>query len=181
MNNDVNNSRNHLLDCVPKKYRDKVESIMKRHATILNVLNSKRQIHQIEYFKLFSQKLYEDILMWFPCVHITPTVHKTLAHTWELIDLNGGFGLGSYSEEGLESCNKLLRKIRISLSRKATKESNQTDCMRRLWFRSDPEVNKIRHDSLPICKQCNTRGHGTRYCPSKAASDHDYESFFNPN
>ena len=68
--------------------------------------------------------------------------------------LNGKFGLGSYSDEGLESCNKLLRKIRISLSRKATKESNQTDCMWQLWYRSDAEVNQIQQDSLSTCRHC---------------------------
>ena len=63
--------------------------------------------------------------------------------------MNDNYGLGAYSEEGLESCNKLLRKIRISLSRKTNKDDNQIDCIRRLWFRSDPEVNFIRSQAKP--------------------------------
>ena len=114
----------------------------------------------------------------FPNAHITPTVHKTLAHSWELIDMNGGCGLGSYSEEGLESCNKLLQKIRISLSRKTSKDDNQIDCIQRLWFRSDPEVNLVRKNALPYCMICNLRGHGTRYCPTKSQQEDEIELFF---
>ena len=38
----------------------------------------------------------------------TPTLHKLLAHSAELIALNGGRGLKDLSEEGLESNNKTL-------------------------------------------------------------------------
>ena len=136
LNNDKNNSRGCLIECVPDAYKDKIDSIIKRHAIILNVLNSKNKVTKLDQFKCFTISLYNDILTWFPYANITPTLHKTLAHSWELIHMNGDFGLGAYSEEGLESCNKLLRKIRISLSRKRGEEENQMDCL--LWFRSDP-------------------------------------------
>ena len=180
-NNDAKKSQDAFIDCVPQEYKEKVASLIKRHGVILNTLNSKRQVCDIELLKSYSLNVYRDILTWFPNAHVTPTVHKTLAHAWELIKMNDNYGLGAYSEEGLESCNKLLRKIRISLSRKTNKDENQIDCIRRLWFRSDPEVNFIRSQALPFCKKCNTRGHGTRYCPSSRDLNEpssDYEAFF---
>ena len=56
----------------------------------------------------------------FPWASITPTLHKLLAHSEELIrETNSGYILKCFSEEGTESCNKLIRKYRESLSRKA--------------------------------------------------------------
>ena len=36
---------------------------------------------------------------------ISSSVHRILAHSWEVIEMNGGFGLGDVSEEGLEALN----------------------------------------------------------------------------
>ena len=33
------------------------------------------------------------------------SVHRILAHSWEVIEMNGGFGLEDVSEEGLEALN----------------------------------------------------------------------------
>ena len=81
------------------------------------MLNSKRQVCDVELFKSFSNNVFRDILICFPNAHVTTTVRKTLAHTWELVEMNNNYGLGAYSKEGLESRNKLLRKIRLSLSK----------------------------------------------------------------
>ena len=162
MGNDSHGSRDHLVEEVPLEYRTKVKSILSRHSIALNVLNSKEKVINLEEFKTFCHTLYCDILTWFPGAHITPTVHKVLAHSWELISMNDDHGLGNYSEEGLEACNKLLRRIRSCLARKMGKEENQIDCIKRLWARSDPVSNSHRHLLLPYCSTCAAHGHGTR-------------------
>ena len=55
-----------------------------------------------------------------PWISITPAVHKLLAHSWKLMQNNDNRGLGSLDESGIEGCNKILRSIRINLSRKVS-------------------------------------------------------------
>ena len=62
-----------------------------------------------------------------PWISITPSLHKVLAHSWELIENNDGYGLGSLDESGLEGCNKILRHVRTNLSRKQSQKSNLVD------------------------------------------------------
>ena len=40
-----------------------------------------------------------------PWVEITPTLHGLLHHSSELIHLNGGWSIGTFSEEALERNN----------------------------------------------------------------------------
>ena len=44
------------------------------------------------------------------------------------------------SESGLECNNKVLRLIRISLSRKTSQIENLSDCLEKIWIKSDLEV-----------------------------------------
>ena len=44
---------------------------------------------------------------------ITPTMHKLLGHTWELIEMNDSNGLGAFDESGLEACNKSWKEDRV--------------------------------------------------------------------
>lgn len=89
------------------------------------------------------------ILTNYPEAALSPTVHKVLAHSPELIINNGNYGLLRLSEEGLEAVNKLLRRIRECLSRKTSQEANVTDCLHRLWSQSDPVVNLIKAQTKP--------------------------------
>ena len=73
-------------------------------------------------------------------ISLTPTVHGLLEHAADLIDANGGQGLGSSTESSLEANNKILRLVRINLSRKCSQYDNLSDCFQRLWIRSDYEV-----------------------------------------
>ena len=91
---------------------------------------------------------------------ITPTIHKLLAHSAELININGGRGLKSLSEEGLESNIKRL-------SRKFNQKVNLIDCLARLWIGSDPMVVQERLKGRPSCKICNESGHSSQKCSSK--------------
>ncbi|CAL4253451.1 unnamed protein product, partial [Meganyctiphanes norvegica] len=117
---------------------DTIRSAFFRHAIILNIYNSKRELNDVAAFKEMFHQLYSDLLAWFPEAIISPTVHKVLSHAWKLIDLNGGFGLGQISEEGLEGSKKPLRRFSIMLRRKIAEEVNMVNCMKIQWHRSGP-------------------------------------------
>ena len=69
-------------------------------------------------FGILCTNTYLFILDYFLWASITPTLHKLLAHSEEILrEVNNGCGLKSFSEEGSEACNKLLRKYRENLER----------------------------------------------------------------
>ena len=121
----------------------------------------------VESVKTLGHDLYADILKNFPNAKVSPTIHKSFAHGLELIRLNDGFGLGMLSEEGLEGCNKILRRARMNLSRKCSQYKNLADCLKRLWRRSDPDSNARRVEIMMKCKQCHEIGHTSRSCRHK--------------
>ena len=93
---------------------------------------------------------YELIVLKFNWVNITPSLHKLLAHSPELIaTYNSGYGLKKISEEGLEALNKYVRKYRESLARKLSFESNIKDVLVRLTTQSDPVLLRYRISTAP--------------------------------
>ena len=81
---------------------------------------------------------YELIIDTIPWASITPTLHKVLTHSAQLIeDNNGGRGLKSLSEECLEACHKHIRRYREQLARKISFETNIQDIFIRLTSQSD--------------------------------------------
>ena len=115
-----------------------------------------------------------------PWINITPTVYKLLAHSWELIALNDGVGLGALDESGQEECNKILRNIRTKIACKTSQKDNLVDTLRRMWVSSDPVVNHERNRCQPSCKICNDAGHMIRSCPSiKATAITEDDFLFN--
>ena len=68
--------------------------------------------------------------------------------------LNDCFGLGSLSEEGLESLNKNIRTRRSTAARKTSTEDNFTDVYNHLWDRSRPTIvemeRKIRRRQVKL-------------------------------
>ena len=153
-----------VTDAVPEANRSKMEVLGQRLSIILRILFSKRKVDVEKYkqycidtnvFLLtkFPRVIYEELPG--PWISITPTVHKVLAHSWELIQHNDGHGLGILDESGLEACNKILRSIRKTLSRKTDQDANLADTLNRLWLASDPVVNAERLKAKPFCKVCN--------------------------
>ena len=85
-------------------------------AAILKIFNSSQLVNILRILESCAETLL--VLDSFPWASITPTLHKLLAHSEQLIrETNSGYGLKSFSE-GTESCNKLIRKYRENLSRK---------------------------------------------------------------
>ena len=142
-------------------------------SVIPRVLCSSELVNVKEYKKLCTE-LYLFLIRSFPRVikkhlpgpwiSITPSLHKLLAHSWELIELNGDQGLRNLDESGLEGNNKILCGIRTKLARKTSQSANLVDTIRRLWMGSDPKVNVHRLKTKPYCKHCTEHGHSTRYC-----------------
>ena len=116
--------------------REVAERIAVLLSTILRALSSDRKVNVDEYKKLCTE-LNLLLLREVSWVSITPSLHKVLAHSWELIEVNDGRGLKNLSEEGFEATNKRLRLYRIKLSRKNNQINNLTDCFKRLWVKSD--------------------------------------------
>ena len=102
---------------------------------LIRVMSSSSEVDLVKY-KKSCDELYNLLLTDLSFVSITPTLHKLLAHSAELIEGNGGKGLKNLSEEGLEGCQGELRKIRINLSRKSAQKLNLFDCLGRLWIGS---------------------------------------------
>ena len=106
-------------------------------AVVLRIFNSDERIDHQKFPTLCSDT-YQLIIETFPWASNTPTLHKVLAHSAQLIEeYNGGRGLKSLSEEGLEACHKHIRRYREQLARKFSFEANIQDIFIRLTSQSD--------------------------------------------
>ena len=122
---------------IPVQYHLPLTSIHTYLSVILRIFNSDERV-DIEKFTTLCRDTYELIIESFPWASITPTLHKILAHSAQLIDeYNGGRGMKSFSEEGLEACHKYIRRFREQLARKTSFEDNIKDVFIRLLAQSD--------------------------------------------
>ena len=122
-----NNFIEWISTLIPFEFREPIKIIHLNLSAILRVFNCG---HLIDTGKLDSicKYIYEFIVVELPWVNITPSLHKLLAHSAELIQsCNDGYGMKQYSEEALEACNKLIRNYRDNLSRKCSFNSNIRD------------------------------------------------------
>ena len=93
---------------------------------------------------------YELIVEKFNWGNITPSLHKLLAHSSDLIETyNGGYGLKNFSEEALEALNKYVWKYRENLARKFSFETNIKDILVRLTTQNDLVLVKYRITTAP--------------------------------
>ena len=139
-----NNFIEWISTLISLEFREPIKIIHLNLSAILRVFNCG---HLIDTGKLDSvcKYTYEFIVVELPWVNITPTLHKLLAHSAELIQsCNDGYGMKQYSEEDLEACNKLIRNYRDNNSRKCSFNSNIRDIFVRLMSESDPILLKFR-------------------------------------
>ena len=126
-----------VLSTIAVEHHSALSKLHAQLSAILKIFNSSQLVSTSDLGKL-CKDIYLLVLDSFPWASITPTLHKLLAHSEELIrETNSGYGLKSFSEEGTESCNKLVRKYRENLSRKNSFESNIIDIFVRLASQSD--------------------------------------------
>ena len=126
-----------VLTVIPQENHQKITKTFNNLSAILRLYNSNRKI-DTEGLDNVCRETYESILINFSWGHVTPTLHKLLAHAPQIIsDHNGGYWLEDLSEEGLEACNKLVRRYRERLPRKFSFEDNFRDVFIRLISHSD--------------------------------------------
>ena len=133
-----------VLSVVPSQNHPNLTLIYNNLGAILRIYNSSRRV-DTERLDEICRETYQCILTNFSWAHVTPTLHKLLAHAPQIIsDYNEGFGLEDLSEEGIEACNKLIRRYRERLSRKFSFEDNIKDVFVRLISQSDPILRSYR-------------------------------------
>ena len=110
---------------------------------IIRVLNSQNRCINLPLYQNLCTSTYLRICETFPWAVISPSIHRVLAHSWEKIEMNGLYGLGSESEEGLEAQNKFIRHLREHGARKTSTEDNFSDTWNHLWRKSCPVILEL--------------------------------------
>ena len=113
------------------------------------------------------------IITKFPWVWLWDTLHGSIQHSAELIEMNGGLSLGWYAEEGLEANNKDIRDYLQNLSRKCDNNSQIADNHHRQLERSDPYLIYITSVfiQVKVCKICGASDHTIRSHDKYALQD----------
>ena len=126
-----------IITLIPFEYHIPLDIIYTNLAVVLRIFNCDELV-DIPKFSTLCKDTYQLIIETFPWASITPTLHKVLAHSAQLVDqFNGGRGMKSFSEEGLEACHKHIRRYREQLARKISFEANIKDIFIRLLSQSD--------------------------------------------
>ena len=94
---------------------------------------------------------------------MSPRSHMVLIHSAELIKQNEHKGLLNFTECGIEANNKFLRQYRINYSRKTSQYDNLSDCINRLWDKSDPMIVLEKYKRTH-CSNCENTGHTMKSC-----------------
>ena len=117
-------SRAFFVSLVDEMEKEDLNMILLGLCASVKVINSQKRRVNVEKLRTLTQEVNLRIVTTFPWAAISPSVHRILAHSWEVIEMNGGFGLGDVSEEGLEALNKLIREMRTHGARKDSTKHN---------------------------------------------------------
>ena len=137
-------ARRLICTLVSEEKREDLNFILIGLCAVVKIVNSQKRRVNTQKLQGLSSSVLLRIVEKFPWAMISPSVHRILAHGWERISMNGGFGLGAESEEGLEALNKWIRRLRERGSRKTDTLSNFTDTFNHLWDRSRPTIVEMR-------------------------------------
>ena len=132
--------RNFLCSLVKEEIREVFGQILLGLCTLVKVVNSQKRQVNVDKVRQLGKQVYLQLVQTFPWVTVSPSVHRILAHSWEVIQLNDEYGLGGESEEGLEALNKNIRRMRSTGARKDSTLHNFTDVHHHLWDRSRPII-----------------------------------------
>ena len=159
------------------------ENLMKLHhqlSIILRIVSCTRKI-DVQKFAEHCEETMVNIATNFKWALLNHTLHGTIQHSAELIELNGGESLGWYSEEGLEANNKDIRNYLERLSRKCDNNKQIEDVHHRLLERSDPYLSYITSSYIQgkSCSICEASDHTARSHEKYSAGEVDgIQEFF---
>ena len=102
-------AREILCNLLPEDEREDFSQILLGICSLVKVMNSQKRRVNVDNVSRLGRQVYFLIVRRFPWAAISPSVHRILAHSWEVIQLNDCYGLGNQSEEGLEALNKNIR------------------------------------------------------------------------
>ena len=132
--------RDFVVSLLREDDQEDFKQILLGLCAVVKVINSQKRRVNIEKVREMTQEVYLVIVERFPWAVVSPSVHRILAHAWEVLELNNGFGLGDMSEEGLEALNKIIRSRREHGARKTSTLANFMDCYNHMWDRSRPTI-----------------------------------------
>ena len=133
-------SRAFFVSLLPEEKAEGFGFILLGLAALVKIINSQKRRINVEKVRELAKEVNLRIVQLFPWAAVSPSVHRILAHSWEVIELNGEFGLGDVSEEGLEALNKQILNMREHGARKDSTENNFLDTFNHLWDRSRPTI-----------------------------------------
>lgn len=133
-------TRSFICSLVPQDLREDLNVILLGLCSTVKAINSQKRKVNVEKVRQLSNEVYKKLVMSFPWAIISPSVHRILAHSWEVIQQNDGFGLGNQSEEGLEALHKFIRGFRARGARKDSTLTNFSDTYHHMWDRSRPII-----------------------------------------
>lgn len=117
--------------------------VISRLKTILDVLNCREVVNSVkfgEYTKATAVLLTQK----YPQKQLTPTLHKILVHSQEIIEYQS-LPLGELSEEAQESKNKDYKRYRYQNTCKISRTRQNEDLYNMLAASSDPLISSLRH------------------------------------
>ena len=131
---------NELLDSLitDKEQLTIIKQLHRNFNVILRIISSKGRQIDIDKFGALCTNTYIDILIYLAWADLTPTVHKILAHSTELVKNNSCLGVGHLSEEGLEAQHKIIRKFRASWTLQSSDDANLKDLIKKMFLISNP-------------------------------------------
>ena len=192
-NTDTGNSARRFFDFINRIHfvvmfegtqeeKEAISTLHKNFSIILRLYSSKNHKIDVDYLEELCTETNLLLVTTFPWATQPPCVHKLLAHSAQRIRLNDGYGMGCYSEEGLETLHKLIRRFRELLARKNNLFLNLFDVWRALMVRSDPIIRSKKRQLY--CSVCKGEGHTKRSCPkrdelTKQTCQNEYDDLFN--
>ena len=93
------------------------------------MINSQRHLVNVPKFFKVCKEAYVLFIETFPWARMSGTIHRGLAHSWEFIEANGGYGLGGICEEGGEHLHKIVRYLKDHGARCTSTEDSCEDMM----------------------------------------------------
>ena len=136
-------NRQFLVDLVEDDLRSRFSQALLYLFSLVKVVNSSKRHVDTGRIRILGLVAYYNLVTIFPWCLVSPSVHRILGHSWEVMSMNMSYGLGNVSEEGLESINKFIRHLRTRGARKTSTVHNFSDVFGHLWDRSRPLLTAI--------------------------------------